>query len=82
MEKSILYAKIAVSQFFFFKTQVSGVSRISFRGGGSKFFWKSGGICMARSAIYAARGNDNDNDNDNDNTFIEHKYRLQIRLYI
>ena len=28
----------------------SGVSRISFRGGGgggSKFFWKSGGICMA-----------------------------------
>ena len=25
----------------------SGVSRISFRGG-SKFFWKSGGICMAR----------------------------------
>ena len=28
----------------------SGVSRISFRGG-SKFFWKSGGICMARSAM-------------------------------
>ena len=26
--------------------------------------------------------NDNDNDNDNDNTFIEHKYRLQIRIYI
>ena len=25
---------------------------------------------------------DNDNDNDNDNTFIEHKYRLQIRIYI
>ena len=22
------------------------------------------------------------NDNDNDNTFIEHKYRLQIRIYI
>ena len=29
----------------------SGVSRISFRGGGSKYFWKSGGICMARSAM-------------------------------
>ena len=26
--------------------------------------------------------NDNDNDNGNDNTFIEHKYRLQIRIYI
>ena len=25
----------------------SGVSRISFRWGGSKYFWKSGGICMA-----------------------------------
>ena len=23
-----------------------------------------------------------ENDNDNDNTFIEHKYRLQIRIYI
>ena len=23
-----------------------------------------------------------DYDNDNDNTFIEHKYRLQIRIYI
>ena len=23
-----------------------------------------------------------DNDNDNDNTFIEHKYRLQMRIYI
>ena len=23
-----------------------------------------------------------DNDNDNDNTFIEHRYRLQIRIYI
>ena len=30
--------------------QVSGVSRISFRGD-SKFFLKSGGICMARSAM-------------------------------
>ena len=29
----------------------SGVSRISFRGGGSKFFWKSWGICMAPSAM-------------------------------
>ena len=30
----------------------SGVSRISFRGGGggSKFFWKSGGICHAARA--------------------------------
>ena len=26
--------------------------------------------------------NDNDNNNDNDNTVIEHKYRLQIRIYI
>ena len=24
----------------------SGVSRISFRGGGSKYFWKNGDICM------------------------------------
>ena len=23
-----------------------------------------------------------DNDNDNDNTFIEHKYRLQMKIYI
>ena len=30
-----------------FSVNGSGVSRISFRGGGSKFFWKSGGICMA-----------------------------------
>ena len=30
----------------------SGVSRISFRGGGdSKYFWKSRGICMARSSM-------------------------------
>ena len=28
----------------------SGVSRISFRWGGSKYFWKSGGICMALRA--------------------------------
>ena len=26
--------------------------------------------------------NDNDNDNENDNTFIEHKYRLQMKIYI
>ena len=24
----------------------------------------------------------NDNDNDNDDTFIEHKYRLQMKIYI
>ena len=30
----------------------SGVSRISFRGGGgSKFFWKSGSICMAKPRV-------------------------------
>ena len=32
----------------------SGVSRIPFRGGGGggfKFFWKSGGICMGRSVM-------------------------------
>ena len=29
----------------------SGVSRISFRGGGSKIFWKSGGICMAKPRV-------------------------------
>ena len=33
-----------------FLSTCSGVSRISFRGG-FKIFWKSGGICMARSAM-------------------------------
>ena len=31
--------------------QCSGISRISFRGGGSKYFWKNGDICMARSPM-------------------------------
>ena len=35
--------------------RISG-SRISFRGGGSKFFWKSGGICMHGASRHAARG--------------------------
>ena len=38
------------------KVLVSGVSRISFRGGGSNFFWKSGGICMHGAKRHAARG--------------------------
>ena len=29
----------------------SGVSRILFRGGGFKIFWKNGGICMALRAM-------------------------------
>ena len=34
-----------------FINDCSGVSRILFRGGGSKFFWKNGDICMALCAM-------------------------------
>ena len=33
---------------------------------------------VSRTCIYFQL----DNDNDNDNTFIEHKYRLQMKIYI
>ena len=35
---------------------ISGVSRISFRGGFKFFFLKSGGICMHGAKQHAARG--------------------------
>ena len=31
--------------------RLEAVAYLGFRGGGSKFFWKSGGICMARSGV-------------------------------
>ena len=41
-----------VQLFPYFICYHSGVSRISFRGGGgSKFFWKSGVICMAKPRV-------------------------------
>ena len=34
-------------------------------------------LCLMVSCAIALQ----DNDNDNDNTFIEHKYRLQMKIY-
>ena len=46
----LCYISVLISiDLFIIVHHCSGVSRISFRGG-SNYFWKSGGICMAQSA--------------------------------
>ena len=50
--KSLTTCETSLIVIFIPTCEHSGVSRISLRGGGgSKFFWKSGGICMARSVM-------------------------------